>query len=103
MTRAKQGGRDADIRFVVPKEGAPMALDALAIPWDAPHLKESYALLDFLLRPDIAARNARATGLYSGEDSGDAEILKRLFPVGAVDSALALLVEKEWARVRTAK
>ncbi len=103
MTRAKQGGRDADIRFVVPKEGAPMALDAFAIPRDAPHLAESYALLDFLLRPDIAARNARATGLSSGEDSGDAEILKRLFPVGAVDSALALLVEKEWARVRTAK
>jgi putrescine transport system substrate-binding protein len=103
MTRAKQGGRDADIRFVVPKEGAPMALDALAIPWDAPHLKESYALLDFLLRPDIAARNARATGLSSGEDSGDAEILKRLFPVGVADSALELLVEKEWARVRAAK
>jgi putrescine transport system substrate-binding protein len=103
MTRAKQGGRDIDIRFVVPKEGAPMALDTLAIPWDAPHLQESYALLDFLLRPDIAARNARATGLSSGEDSGDSEIMKRLFPVGAVDAALALLVEKEWARVRTAK
>jgi putrescine transport system substrate-binding protein len=103
MTRAKQGGREADIRFVVPKEGAPMSLDALAIPWDAPHLTESYALLDFLLRPDIAARNARATGLTSGEDAGDAEVLKRLFPIGAYDAALALLIEKEWARVRAAK
>jgi putrescine transport system substrate-binding protein len=103
MTRAKQGGRDVDIRFVVPKEGAPMSLDALAIPWDAAHLQESYALLDFLLRPDIAARNARATGLSSGEDSGDAEILKRLFPIGVAEPALALLVDKEWARIRAAK
>jgi putrescine transport system substrate-binding protein len=103
IARAKQGGRDVDIRFVAPKEGAPLSLDALAIPWDAQHLTESYALLDFLLRPDIAARNARATGLSSGEDAGDAELLKRLFPVGAVDAGLALLIDKEWRRVRAAK
>ncbi len=100
MARGKQGGHEVDIRFVVPNEGAPMSLD---IPWDAPHAKESYALLDFLLRPDIALRNARATGLSSGEDGGDAETLKRLYPVGIIDPALALLVEKEWSRVRAAK
>jgi putrescine transport system substrate-binding protein len=103
MTRAKEGARNADIRFAVPKEGAPMSLDALAIPKDAPHLAESYALLDFLLRPDIAARDARATGLSSGEDSGAEDVLKRLFPVGALDANLAPVVAKEWARVLAAK
>lgn len=103
MTRANQQARDADIRFVVPKEGAPMSLDALAIPKGAPHLTESYALLDFLLRPEIAARNARATGLFSGEDAGDQETLKRLFPTGALGANLAASIEKEWARVRAAK
>ena len=102
-TRANQQARVADIRFVVPKEGAPMSLDALAIPNGAPHLAESYALLDFLLRPEIAARNARATGLFSGEEAGDEEMLKRLFPTGAVDVNLTPLIEKEWARVRAAK
>jgi putrescine transport system substrate-binding protein len=103
MARAKQGGRDADIRFVAPKEGAPMSLDALAIPRDAPHPAESHALLDFLLRPDIAARNARATGLSSGEDAGADDVLKRLSPSGAVDASLAPVIEKEWARVLAAK
>jgi putrescine transport system substrate-binding protein len=103
MARAGQQARDADIRFVVPKEGAPMSLDALAIPKGAPHLAESYALLDFLLRPEIAASNARATGLFSGEDAADEETLKRLFPTGAVDAGLTPLIEKEWARVRAAK
>jgi putrescine transport system substrate-binding protein len=103
MTRAKQGDRKANIGFVVPKEGAPMSLDTLAIPKDAPHSAESYALLDFLLRPDIAARNAHATGLSSGEDSGQEDILKRLFPTGAVDPSLSPIIEKEWARVRMAK
>ena len=101
--RADQQAREADIRFVVPKEGAPMSLDALAIPKGAPHPTQSYALFDFLLRPEIAARNARATGLFSGEDAGDEETLKRLFPTGAVDATLAPLIEKEWARVRAAK
>ncbi|HEY4927005.1 MAG TPA: extracellular solute-binding protein [Roseiarcus sp.] len=103
IARAKQGGRNVDIRFVAPREGAPMSFDAFAIPRDAPHLAESYALLDFLLRPDIAARDARATGLSSGEDAGAEDILKRLFPTGAVDAALAPLIEKEWARVLAAK
>jgi putrescine transport system substrate-binding protein len=101
--RAKQAGRNADIRFVTPREGAPMSLDAFAIPKDAAHLTEAYALLDFLLRPDIAARNARVTGLSSGADAGAEDILKRLYPTGALDAALAPLVEKEWARVLAAK
>jgi putrescine transport system substrate-binding protein len=103
MTRAAQQGRAADIRFVAPKEGAPMSLDAFAIATRAPHPAQAYELLDFLLRPEIAARNARATGLTSGEDAGDEETLKRLFPTGAVDASLAPLIEKEWARVRAAK
>jgi putrescine transport system substrate-binding protein len=103
IARASQQARDADIRFVVPREGAPMSLDVLAIPKGAPHAAEGYALLDFLLRPEIAASNARATGLYSGEDSGDEETLKRLFPTGAVDANLTPVIEKEWARVRAAK
>jgi putrescine transport system substrate-binding protein len=103
IARASQQARDADIRFVVPKEGAPMSLDALAIPKAAPHPAESYALLDFLLRPEIAASDARATGLFSGEDSGDEEVLKRLFPTGAVDPNLMSAIDKEWARVRAAK
>ncbi|MGA2043693.1 MAG: extracellular solute-binding protein [Roseiarcus sp.] len=101
--RAEQGGRKADIRFATPREGAPMSLDALAIPRDAPHPAQGYALLDFLLRPEIAARDARATGLSSGDDPGDAELLKRLYPSGAVDPGLTPAIEKEWARVKAAK
>jgi hypothetical protein len=56
--------------------------------------------MDFLLRPEIAARNARATGLTSGDDAGSEDVMKRLFPTGAVDASLAPILDKEWARVR---
>ena len=103
MDRARQGGEATNIRFIIPKEGAPMSIDSFAIPKDAPHANEAYALLDFLLRPDIAARNARTTGLSSGEDGGSEDDFKRLSPTAAMEPAVAALVEKEWQRVKTAK
>jgi putrescine transport system substrate-binding protein len=103
MERAKQGGLALTIRFVVPREGAPMSIDAFAIPKNAPHVEDSYALLDFLLRPDIAARNARVAGATSGDEGGDDELFKRLSPAAAMEPAQAALVDKEWARVKAAK
>ncbi len=60
-----QARRDAapgiDIRYVIPKEGAIIWFDMLAIPVDAPHPANAHRLIDFLLRPEVAAANARAT------------------------------------------
>ena len=61
-SRAREAGLDLELRYVIPKEGSISWFDMLAIPIDAPHPKEAYAFLDFLLRPDVAARNASYTG-----------------------------------------
>ena len=60
--RNKEAGVDMDLRYLIPKEGAVSWFDVLAIPIDAPHLAEAYEFLDYLLRPEIAARNANFTG-----------------------------------------
>ena len=80
-----------------------MSLDALAIPADAPNVAQAYALADFLLRSDIAARNAKAAGAVSSQANGNDEVLKRLWPTGALAPAAAALAEKEWARLNAAK
>jgi putrescine transport system substrate-binding protein len=103
MERATQSGQSMTVRFVLPREGGPMSIDAFAIPKDAPHLADAYTLLDFLLRPDIASRNARATGVSSGEDGGAEEDFKRLSPIATLEPALAALVETEWTRIKKAK
>ncbi len=59
-------------------------------------LSDSYALLDYLLRPDVASRDAQATGLSSGEDGGDEDAFKGLAPEAAIDPALQALVDNEW-------
>ena len=56
-------GAKSDFRYVVPREGAISWIDTLAIPADAPHVAEAHAFIDFLLRPEIAARTANFLGI----------------------------------------
>lgn len=58
--RAREVHSGATIRYILPKEGSMMFIDALAIPADAPHPRNAHRFIDFLMRPDIAARNAAA-------------------------------------------
>ncbi len=60
--RTRESGVNADLRYVIPKEGAISWFDTLTIPTDAPHSGAAYAFINFMLRPDIAARNANYVG-----------------------------------------
>lgn len=101
--RGREGGALPVIRFVEPREGGPLALDAFAIPRDAPHPDQAYALLQHLLRPDNSQADARAAGVVGAEVAGQEETLKHLWPEGAFDARLSAAVETEWAHVRAAK
>jgi putrescine transport system substrate-binding protein len=56
--RATEAKVASDIRYVIPSEGALSWFDVLAIPSDAPNPVEAHAFIDFMLRPDVAAKNA---------------------------------------------
>lgn len=99
--RSRVGGEGLDIRFVEPREGGPMAIDALAEPRDSPHPQEALALINFLLRPSIAAESTAAAGLASAEAEAPTQNFRGLWPVGVYQPWLAPLIEKEWARVRS--
>lgn len=117
--RAREAGSAVDIAFVTPAEGALVSLDSLAIPVDAPHLAEAYVFIDYLLRPDIAARNIRATNFASGvlparklldeqlaKDEaiypGEAT-MRRLFEVTAPDQPTQKLITRLWTSVKTGR
>ncbi len=97
--RSHEGGEGLDIRYARPREGGPIAVDALVEPRDAPHPDEALALIDFLLRPAVAAHATEAAGLASAETDATAASFRSLWPVGAYDARLAPLIEKEWARI----
>ncbi len=70
-----------ELTFVYPREGAIIWVDSLVIPKGAKHVKEAHALIDFLLRPEIAkaiseevgyaSPNAEALKLMDAQVSGD--------------------------------
>ena len=49
--RAAEAKAGIALGYAIPKEGAQLWLDNLAIPNDAPHVAEAHALIDYLLSP----------------------------------------------------
>jgi putrescine transport system substrate-binding protein len=64
--RAQEANKNAVIGYSLPKEGSPMFVDVLAIPADAPHPTNAHLFINYLLRPDVAAKNAAAVTYASG-------------------------------------
>ena len=58
---AGPGSRNGiNIKYIIPKEGAVLFFDMLAIPADAPHPKNAHLFINYLLRPEVSARNSSA-------------------------------------------
>lgn len=117
--QAAQTGPAIAINYVVPKEGAPMWFDMVAIPEDAPNPKAAYAFLNYLLRPDVIAGitnvvhyangNEKADalikpGLWSDTDVyPDADMLDRLFAMAPISARMDQLREGIWNSIKSGK
>lgn len=64
--RAEEAGKDFTVAYNIPKEGAVQFFDQLAIPVDAAHVKNAHLFIDFLLRPDVAAKNTNYVAFANG-------------------------------------
>lgn len=53
------------LAYLIPDEGAAIYIDTLAIPANAPNPALAYRFIDFLIAPQNAIRNARATRFYA--------------------------------------
>ena len=118
-SRAAEAGSGVEIGYVIPKEGAQMFFDNLALPTDADHADEAYQLINYLYRPDIAARNSNflsyANGNLASQKLIDPKILndksiypdettqKKLFTISARDPATQRIINRLWTRVKTGR
>jgi spermidine/putrescine transport system permease protein len=71
---ARAMAQDADIAYVIPREGSSLFIDTLAIPRDAPHPDLAHAFVDFVMEPEIAAEICR-TMQYSSPNRGAVPLL----------------------------
>src|SRR6059058_4315476 len=110
---------DVEISYAIPKEGAQMFFDNLAIPADAQHVAEAHELINYLYRPDVAARNSDflsyANGNLASQKLVDPKILndkniypddatlKKLFVIQARDPATQRVINRLWTKVKTGR
>ena len=55
--------------FVVPREGSTVSVDNLCVPTKAQNLAGAHMFIDYLLRPDVAAKTVNETGYASANEA----------------------------------
>ncbi len=115
--RAREAKNGNDIAYVIPKEGAVMWFDLMAIPKDAPHPAAAHAFLDYILKPEVigpisntvhyANANSKAQPFLSAEVRNDkavypdAATMTRLFPEIAPPQEIERLRTRLWNRIKS--
>ena len=117
IQRAAEAAIPVTLKYVIPKEGATVYFDAVAIPQDAPHPANAHAFLNFLMEPQVIAKisndirypNAnKASVPFLDADLRDdpaiyvdGETWKRLHPGIAYTQAYSREMNRAWTRVKT--
>ena len=53
--RAAEAGQGFEVAYAIPKEGAQVGFDMLAIPDDAPNPENALTFINYILEPQVAA------------------------------------------------
>ena len=117
--RALEAKNGVEIGYAIPKEGAQMFFDNLSIPKDAGHVDEAHAFIDYLLRPEVAAKNSNLVAYANGnlasqkfldksvlDDKSvypDAATMDRLYTVSARDQKSQRVVNRLWTKIKTGR
>ncbi|WP_313738573.1 polyamine ABC transporter substrate-binding protein [Pseudomonas sp.] len=64
--RAEEAKNGVKVGYSIPKEGAPLWFDMVAVPADAPNEKAAYAYMNYLLQPDVMANISNSVQYANG-------------------------------------
>lgn len=114
--RARGARNGVSLAYVVPREGAEISFDMLAVPSDAPHKEAALAFINFVLQPSVMARITDATlypnavpatrALISPSLLNDPAIFpteairRRFFAIGPVPPAATRARNRLWERFK---
>jgi putrescine transport system substrate-binding protein len=115
-TRAKEAKNGIEIGYSIPKEGAAIWFDMVAMPADAPDEKAAYSFMNYLLRPDVMAGisnyvhyangNQQADALVSPEIKADTkvyptpEMIGKLFALEAMPLKIDRVRTRVWTKIK---
>ena len=117
--RAVEAKNGVEIAYAIPKEGAQLWFDNLAIPKDAKHVAEAHAFINYLQKPEVAAKNSNLISYANGNLASqklidkevlddptiypDAEAMSRLYTIKVYDAPTQRLMNRLWTRIKTGR
>ena len=117
--RAAEAKNGVEIGYAIPKEGAQLWFDNLAIPKDAKNAAEAHALINFLLKPEIAAKNSNFVSYANGNAASrplidkaiiedktiypDDATMKGFYTIAAHDQKTQRAMNRLWTRIKTGR
>ena len=69
--RAEEARNGVKVGYEIPREGAPMWFDMVAMPADAPDEKAGYAYMNYLLQPEVMADISNHVQYANGNQAAD--------------------------------
>jgi len=115
--RARDAGRGIEIKYSLPREGGIMFFDMFAIPADAPHPQNALMFINYMLRPDVAAKNSNFVNYANGNSVSwplladrlkndpnlfpPADVRAKLVPNLAQPADFTRLLTRAWTRFKT--
>ncbi|MCG7506762.1 polyamine ABC transporter substrate-binding protein [Mesorhizobium retamae] len=115
--RAEEAKAGVEIAYTIPKEGAEMWFDQMAIPADAKHVPEALEFINYMMKPEVIAKstdyvyyangNKASQPLINKEITGDPtiypdeETMKKLFTVKPYDPKTQRTITRIWTKVVT--
>lgn len=67
--RAAEAGNNVTVAYSIPKEGALMWFDMLAIPADAPHPENAHAFVNYMMDPEVIAKASNYVYYANGNEA----------------------------------
>jgi putrescine transport system substrate-binding protein len=118
-TRAEENQKPFTIKYNIPKEGAVMFFDNMAIPADAAHVKNAHIFIDYMLRAEVAAKNSNYISFANSNAASwplideavknnpgvfpTAEMMPKLVPDLPETAEFTRTLTRTWTRFRTGK
>jgi putrescine transport system substrate-binding protein len=115
--RAAEADAGVTVEYAIPKQGALMWFDNMAIPADAENVEEAHEFLNYIMRPDVMAKasnyvyyangNAASKPLLAEDVIGDPaiypseETVQRLYTVSPNDQRTDRVFTRAWTKVVT--
>ena len=115
--RASEAGGNVEVGYAIPKEGALLWFDQMAIPADAPNVEEAHQFLNYMMKPEVIAKASNAVAFANGNKASqeflDEEVLgdptiypdeattAKLYAKLPYDPRTTRLVTRLWTKVTT--